>query len=493
MMNTTIGRQPKNDLMCFRFHVHGIAMLRALTIASGMLLWFVLSGLGDEPLRDLDLRGKVVLEWTPGTHAPLSLSEMEEICTQLLTAAQIKDPKTKGEIYWRRSQIRFWLDNGTGYLADVRAANELIPNHAEIRRLYGHRFSLFPAETAQCIAEAEQLMRELPMEHHGYYLAGRLVQPRDQLKSIEYFTKAINRRSDFAPAYLMRAFSYIVLGKYTEGLQDAEKTLDLPPVADQFTRAAEMAKGLALFELDRPKEAIPYLERNIGQPNEQEATLFALWICYEATGRFATSLSTAKEHVRQFPQESTAHAHLARSFATFGRIQDAFLHARKAIELHDKSALAWSTLARVQMSDGDYGGAIESFRRAIKIDKYDRDAAILLAYLLVSSEAVRSRDEAKTMLELALIEGAKIKEMKRVKIIKACVAANDEQFQKAEKLVTEVIDDQESGNDMRIIETATFLRSLFHDKKPFRLEQGKKRPQINIPLQPPLIEPTSRR
>jgi tetratricopeptide (TPR) repeat protein len=471
-----------------------VARLLLLRFANCLLVFWCLLICGAEPKVVEPNNSRVALEWAPSTQPPLPLNEMEEACTEMLRRISASDSTLKGEVLWRRSQIRFWRDDGPGYLEDARAAMEVLPNHLELRRLYGLRFLISPDERQTCYSEAEQLMREFPAQPHGYYLAGRTVQKDNLLKAIEYFSKAIARDSANAPAYLCRSMSYLQLGKYEQGLQDAEKTLSLPPLGEAFGRNAEMAKGLGLYGMERFRDAVPYLERNRGSQYEQEATLFKLWICYELTDRFATCLVVAESHVRQFPRDFKAHVHMARSLATFGRNEEALRHAKAAIELNESSASAWSVLGHVQMAESDYLSAIESFRHAHRISGVDRDVAIHLGFLLsaISDDSVRSPDEAKAMLDLAMSEGVVILRSSQVKLIQACVAANDEQFQRAERIVGTVADDPELVKEIEIVNAATYLRKLFRDKKPFRLEQGKKNANFAIPSQPRLIGPTGR-
>ncbi|HKL70697.1 tetratricopeptide repeat protein [Salibaculum sp.] len=81
----------------------------------------------------------------------------------------------------------------------------------------------------------------------------------DFLGSIAVLSRLVDYCPDYAEGYNQRAFSYFVARRYEEARADLERALEL----NNRHIGALSGMALALIELDRPAEAIPWLRRAV--------------------------------------------------------------------------------------------------------------------------------------------------------------------------------------------------------------------------------------
>ena len=79
------------------------------------------------------------------------------------------------------------------------------------------------------------------------------------LGAIEVLTRLVDYCPTYAEGYNQRAFSYFVAREYESAVADLDRALDLNP----RHIGALSGMALALIELDRPTEAIPWLRRAV--------------------------------------------------------------------------------------------------------------------------------------------------------------------------------------------------------------------------------------
>ncbi|WP_084864117.1 tetratricopeptide repeat protein [Salibaculum halophilum] len=81
----------------------------------------------------------------------------------------------------------------------------------------------------------------------------------DLLGSIDVLSRLVDYCPNYAEGYNQRAFSYFLAREYERAVADLQRALDLTP----RHIGALSGMALALIELDRPTEAIPWLRRAV--------------------------------------------------------------------------------------------------------------------------------------------------------------------------------------------------------------------------------------
>lgn len=94
--------------------------------------------------------------------------------------------------------------------------------------------------------------REMPQEPEPYFWWGRLYYAQGNLdQAVSYYSKAINRDIDFAPAYRYRAAAFKDMGELEASAEDYTQLLDLTPEPIFYNR-----RGLVYEELEQWDKAI---------------------------------------------------------------------------------------------------------------------------------------------------------------------------------------------------------------------------------------------
>jgi tetratricopeptide (TPR) repeat protein len=111
-------------------------------------------------------------------------------------------------------------------------------------------------------------------------------------------------------------------------------------------------------------EAIPLLERLVGEGKESSEVLMLLTSAYAYTGQLAKAQATADRAVKLYPDDPGAYITLANGY----RIQTAYDEAanalQEAIELSPDQPIVWAELGFTQRLAGNAEAALESFKRA---------------------------------------------------------------------------------------------------------------------------------
>jgi TPR repeat protein len=124
------------------------------------------------------------------------------------------------------------------------------------------------AEARRLLEKAAELGVAKAMIHLGVLHANGLGVPQDYGKAIAEYNKAIEIDPKSAEAYNARAWTYFKDGKATEGLPDAEKSLELRPDNPFFLNT----RGQILEALGRREDAIADFRSALAKnPNIQES------------------------------------------------------------------------------------------------------------------------------------------------------------------------------------------------------------------------------
>ncbi len=182
--------------------------------------------------------------------------------------------------------------------------------------------------------------------------------------SVNEYTQALGRDSDYIEAYVNRSNAYRSTGQYEKALADSNKAIE----SGQHLAVAYNARALA----------------NLGLGNEGQA------------------LSDSTEAIRQDGTYALAYSNRAYIHTGQGRYDLAISDATRAIDLDPDLAEAYSNRAEAHLKRGDYPGVIADSTSALS-----RDPSLTGAYLgralayLNEQEYSKARSDAEQVLQQA--------------------------------------------------------------------------------------------
>jgi TolB-like protein/tetratricopeptide (TPR) repeat protein len=194
--------------------------------------------------------------------------------------------------------------------------------------------------------EQARLSRNVPVDPvaHEAYLAGRFYwnkrTPQGLLKSIDYFEQAIARDPSYAIAYAALADSYRLLPELTTVL-----------ASEAFPKARTAA--LKALALDNSLAEAHSALANVKEDFDWD------WKGAEEEYRQAIALN---------PGYANAHAWYSNLLLEQGRLPDAIVEAKLALQLDPLSAFTNDNLAAILYYAGDYDQSIEQCQKTLEID-----------------------------------------------------------------------------------------------------------------------------
>ncbi len=176
-----------------------------------------------------------------------------------------------------RDQALFADDSEQSYIVQLRSA-EPAQRHTALAWLRVHGDSGAVVEILQVLRSSDSESRQLAeaalwsiwsrsgdaeVDDMLGFGAGLMAQGRLE-NAIDLFTEVIKRRPDFAEGYNKRATALYYAGEYERSLDDIRETLRRNP--NHF--GALSGAGLCMVALDRPEDALNYIERALAiNPN----------------------------------------------------------------------------------------------------------------------------------------------------------------------------------------------------------------------------------
>ncbi|HZZ81409.1 MAG TPA: tetratricopeptide repeat protein [Gemmataceae bacterium] len=162
--------------------------------------------------------------------------------------------------------------------------------------------------------------------------------------------------------------------------------------------------GVALINLQRPAEAIDYLEKSFPSPDDTLAH-FHLGLALLNAGRPVEAIDQFEMVVQEQPDVSTFQNRLGMALFLAGRPQPALEHFRKAVALEPDSAMIRKNLALTLKAVNSLPEAREEFEKTIRLAPDDLDARAQLAIVYndlgQSADAVATAEKALAMARAA--------------------------------------------------------------------------------------------
>ncbi len=181
--------------------------------------------------------------------------------------------------------------------------------------------------------------------------------------------------------------------KAQERLREAPETQQLAEVLDEPTEHVTSAV--------LPPEA-PEPAPIVAEPVEPELTKFSEFMARGRTrmvsGENEGALADFERASEMRPNSQHAKVQMARTLLVLDRAGDARPYIEEAIELDGSSTLAWNTMGRVELAEGQNEAAIASFERATEEDPDNSYAWNNLGFVLIEEgrheDAVDALEEA---------------------------------------------------------------------------------------------------
>jgi tetratricopeptide (TPR) repeat protein len=195
--------------------------------------------------------------------------------------------------------------------------------------------------------------------------------------------------------------SYLQSGQGNIGLFHLQESIRLNP-ASPFSYSS---MGLALVDLGRPGEAVPYLEQALRRKVPNAAPVHnTLGVALHGQDRIDEALAHFREAIAIDPHHSSALNNLGKALQQAGRSAEAIGYLERAVELRPDDAIPRRNLASAMASAGRVREAIEYYRSALERRPDWPDVLIDLAWILAAHLDARLRvpDEARRLAERAV-------------------------------------------------------------------------------------------
>lgn len=164
----------------------------------------------------------------------------------------------------------------------------------------------------------------------------------------------------------------------TGKLLSAEKAFATAMTEDPNDMESVQMRGLSLYRLGRPADAIPYLERvRQWMPNSNADANYVLGLCYLNSHRFDDARAAFANQFAVPANSGAAYLLMAKMLMTANLPEAAADSAKKALELSPKIALAHLLLGEVYLFKSDIEQAQREFEQEREINPsyaavYDR-------------------------------------------------------------------------------------------------------------------------
>jgi tetratricopeptide (TPR) repeat protein len=228
-----------------------------------------------------------------------------------------------------------------------------------------------------------------------YYLAHALKQsgrPKEAARVLKH-AKQVSR-GDAATSHLARAWEL----RKERQMDSALAEFDAAFTADKSLTQALSLKARALFDMDRPAEAVAIYEELQTQGAMTPESYVGLGEALRRLGRFAEAEKAFREAIRIKPKFARAYSYLGSLFSDMNRLTEAVEAAQRAIELEPNMYQAYFGLAGIYKRLGDLKGAEHAYRKTIRINP-----SFSLPYSYLSS-LLRDQGRLEEAVEIDLTE-----------------------------------------------------------------------------------------
>lgn len=196
-----------------------------------------------------------------------------------------------------------------------------------------------------------------------YYQAGLARQRAGDVEAaLEFFTWAVQRAPDFAPAYVARGTIYLGQGNPRLALVEADAALE----ADPASGAAYALRGEALRLLGRPRRAEEAFARATAlDPDLWTETFRSRWLVARAAHDAGHMLALSQEYANAYPRDPLRHYYQGWAWAESGQSDQAIETLVAVIEsTPDPPAALWFALGQAYAAGHAWRESVTAFEAA---------------------------------------------------------------------------------------------------------------------------------
>lgn len=157
-----------------------------------------------------------------------------------------------------------------------------------------------------------------------------------------------------------------------ERLQDAATAFAKAMEQDAEDRESIEMRGVSLFRLGHPKEALPFLEKaHLGVQSANIDPEYVLGLCYADAGRYDDARHAFATQYGFAPDSAEAYLLAGRLFLRRELVAEALVQAGKALTINPDLPLAHQLLGEAALAKGDTATAIQEFEAERKVNPLD--------------------------------------------------------------------------------------------------------------------------
>jgi tetratricopeptide (TPR) repeat protein len=329
---------------------------------------------------------------------------------------------------------------------------------------------------AEAIALYDKLIKDSPDYYSAYApFAAILLQRGDLGRALELVNKAINRAPDCAMPYYIRAHVLFATRAYRQCVADLDVFITKEPVSYQITDVSDpyTLRGFALVKIGSiHSAAMNFLfVRRMDRDNYDASK--GMWQVYSLSQRHALAAAMAGSMARIRPRALDTYLACVESFAAVGKMQaskeaqqNALALADKNPDVHWKIGLAYCHMRR-------YKEAIQSFDKAILLDKRHVGALISKAELLVGCPDSSVRDGRAALDSMKTILKEEESNSAEATLQMGMAYAELKEFDQAVRCVRSAAKTLKATcNDHYLLPKCGKLLVEFEKRKPFRLGES---------------------
>ena len=317
----------------------------------------------------------------------------------------------------------------------IELIEEAIEINPEAARFHTNIAAMFESQGQfdRAIEHGRAAVRLKPRQSEAHNNLGvALLAKGEPLEAIGHFSTAIECDPRNTDAMCNRARAYAMLHRHLEAEADARRAMELKPndaVTLNALASALISKGDLLSAEGFVRKAL------VVRPGDSPA-LHNLILCLRAQKRFDEALVAAEQTLQHFPTSGEAMSLAASIYLDMRNLGAASRMLNKALAMNPDYVEAVVTLGRLQMEELKHVQAIESFQRAIELQRDHSEAHNFLGAVY---RTLGRFDEALQATEQAIKYGPKnISAYANLAEIKTFTSRQDPRLDKMLKLRDEM-------------------------------------------------------
>jgi adenylate cyclase len=277
----------------------------------------------------------------------------DEITMKMITAMQVK--LTVGELanLWAKGTKNLdaylkCMEALTNYLRQTKEGNALGKKMAE------EVTALDPNYPRGYVVLAQTYLWDI--------LLGTAESPEKSLaKAKELTEKAITLDKSESTAHGLLGSIYLMSRQHDKAITQVERAISLNP-----NDASNLIRlGFVLLNSSRPQEAISALKNHRRlNPIPWQHYYLQLVTAYRLTGQYTEAIETAKEALRQVPNNVNIHLQLTAAYMMMGREEEARAAAVEVMKINPKFSLEWYAKTIYFKNQNDIDKTIDALRKA---------------------------------------------------------------------------------------------------------------------------------